>query len=113
MKRRDILLCIGDHDSLTPIGDSNNNLMKMYTKLKTNTFVGFATLTPGNTIENIFPLSIVERLATNINKSEIGRLKQLIANQKNLKKQDCMWLYFDIENGMIHPKKFKECSSSE
>ena len=113
VRRGEIVLCIGDQDSLTPTRHSKSNLMRLYAKLKSNSFVGFATLTPGNAIENNFPLSIVENLASSINKSEIGRLKQLIANQKNLKKQDCMWLYFDIKNGMINPKKLKKCSSSD
>ena len=113
VKRDELVLCIGDQDCLAPTDHSNNNLVKKYRKLKSDEFIGFATLTPGNAIENFFPLTIVEILGSKANQSELARLKLLIANQKNVKHLDCMWLYFDIKNGMINPIKLEKCNSSQ
>ena len=109
VNRNEMVVCIGDQDCLAPTDHSNSNLMKKYKKLKSKKFVGFAKFTPGNSIENFFSLTIVELLATRINLSQVTKLKKLIANQKNCKKQDCMWLYFDIKKGMIRKDKLKKC----
>ena len=111
--RDELVLCIGDQDNLAPTSHSNNKLMKTYKKLKSDDFVGFATLTPGHAIENFFPLEILEILGSKIDPSEIARLKLLIANQKNVNPLDCMWLYFDVKNGMIKPGKLKKCNASQ
>ncbi len=107
VKRDEMVLCIGDQDCLAPTDHSNNDLIKMYNKLKSNNFIGFATLTPGNAIENFFPLTIIEILGSKVSQSDVARLKQLITSQKNVKHLDCMWLYFNVKKG-IDPQKLKK-----
>ena len=97
---KELVLCIGDRDRLVPGIDPKNTLMKMYKKLKSEKFIGFATLTPGYSIENFFPLEIVESLATNVNLSDITELKRLIEEQNNAEANDCLWLFFNIKKGI-------------
>ena len=100
VKDKEFVLCIGDRDCLVPSDDSKNKLMKLYNTLKSDDFVGFATLTPGYSIENFFPLAIIESLATKIVPSEVAELYQLIRSQKNVKRNDCLWLYFNVKSGI-------------
>lgn len=105
-----IVLCICDHDMLTPYGCRSETCNAVFRTAEEIEFVGYATSTPSHEAENILPIEIVAKTKNSqIDEATFDYLK-LMQEQGEIDPGDCMWLYFDAKNGIEKTSLSKYCT---
>lgn len=104
------VICICDSDKFTPYQPSENHasIIKKFNKCKS---VGIVLRTPGKSAENFLPLSICRQISNKSNGAEILERK-LNDQDNNVSSGDCLWLYFDVKQGMNQRKCRKYCNET-
>ena len=99
-KKARVVVCIIDQDRVTPMSKLESQQRERAKILNNGKCVGFVKYTPGHELENFLPICIVEKLGKIINSHDLQRIKSLIEGQGKIDPRDCMWLFYDIKDGI-------------
>lgn len=113
-----VVVCVVDHDSLAPNGKKSataNKVISIYRKRNCGNisgqscFIGIGITTVGRELENYIPYHLFKEMAAYHGYRHFDRLDGLISQNEQIPPEECLWLYFDIKEG-ICGRKLKELS---
>lgn len=108
-----IVVCVCDHDKLTPYSSRSETFRKAKATSDAIQHIGTVIPTPGREVENFLPLDLVFDLYPEYCLPHLQTLRGLIHAQGNPASGDCLWLYFDVKEGVCSGKFVQKCTSDE
>jgi len=108
-----IVVCVCDHDKLTPYSQNSETYRKAATTANSIDFVGTVVATPGREVENFLPLDLVIDLFPDFPSAQRSKLEGLIHAQGTPQPRDCLWLFFDVKEGICSTRLLQKCNSNE
>ncbi|WYK04068.1 hypothetical protein DWF04_013470 [Cereibacter sphaeroides f. sp. denitrificans] len=112
IESQQITVCIADHDMLAPKGQRSQTNLKCHVVERKfeGSYVGMLLDTPGREVDNFLPLDIISELPGKRCTKEHQELRRLIdAQGGEVRAGDCLWLYFDVKEGVWSDKYLKKC----
>ncbi|EAP82539.1 hypothetical protein EE36_14008 [Sulfitobacter sp. EE-36] len=110
-KLQHVVVCICDHDKLSPYSQNSETFRKAASTAKHSDLVGTVVTTPGREVENFLPLDLVLDIVPNFPIDQRKKLEDLITVQGPVQPRDCLWLFFDVKEGICSNKLLKKCKS--
>jgi hypothetical protein len=104
-----VSICICDHDRHSPQSAPSDTFNKTANEAEKATFVGMFYQPPFRELENLFPLQVVRAQCPQVSPDKLDELEALIAAQDFKDSGDCLWLYFDVKEGVEGKKFIKKC----
>lgn len=106
-----VSVCIVDHDMLAPDGQRSATFLSVKKVAEGTTFVGHFSPPPYRELENIIPLRILRDCYPDVSAQKLDVLEARMTSQGNIPNGDCLWLFFDVKEGMEGDKLAKKCAS--
>ena len=108
-----IVVCVCDHDQLTPYSQSSETYTRAAATANSIGLVGTVLATPGREIENFLPLDLLIDLFPDYLSAQKTKLEGLISAQGAPQSGDCLWLFFDVKEGVCSAKLRQKCNSND
>ncbi|WP_170468127.1 hypothetical protein [Ruegeria arenilitoris] len=107
-----VSICICDNDMLAPGSARSETFNKAETEANKCEFVGGFFNPPYREIENLIPIEILRECYPRVSPKRLDKLQKLIADQDEVEQGDCLWLYFDVKEGVEGEKLIEKCPNS-
>lgn len=108
-----IVVCVCDHDKLTPYSQDSETYRKAAATANNINLVGTVLATPGREVENFLPLDLVIDLFPDFPPAQRNKIEGLIRAQGDPQPRDCLWLFYDVKEGICSARLLQKCNSEE
>ncbi len=108
-----VVVCVCDTDKYTPFCQESETLRRVRQSAQGRTFAGRVFGTPCREVENFLPLHIIRQLDAGQNEELKNTLQGLVEDQQEPLPGECLWLYFDIKEGVAAEDLQRKCTAGD
>jgi len=104
-----VSVCICDHDMYAPNSARSDTFNKAKAESEKRDFIGKFFTPPFRELENLIPLRVLRDFYPLVSPVRLDVLEQGIQAQGDVLQGDCLWLYFDVKEGVTGELLLKKC----